>query len=274
MKKNLFAIVSILLAGFVLVSCKKENDAPEEPQGVNFNQLLKTVTTSNYTNQKITTEYGYNASGKVISITTTGSTNGGVGNFTNTEIITRNAQGLPETIEFTSISASGTTRISTRNKFDGTGKTIGTIQVITGPQQTRDSALYVYSGNQLVQRPEYRSINNGPYSLLVTSQFQYTGSGSLDKAIFAWTTHPGIDTLSFNYDDKVNSLPFTRADAFYFAELFYDDYKSANNITRYNNPSISSYTSEFRYSANNKPLYRKKSFPGTANFDETLYYYD
>lgn len=272
MKTIFYCAVLSLLTCIVFSSCKKENETTE-PQGVNYNQLLKTVTTSNYTSEKTTTVYAYNAAGKVTSIITNGD-NGGVGNFTNTELLTRNALGLPENIEFTAVSGGSTTRVSTQNTFDGAGKTIRTIQVITGPQQTRDSALYIYSGNLLVQRPEYRSINGGPYSLLVTASFQYTGSGNLDKAIFAWTTHPGNDTLSFSYDDKINSLPFARADVFYWSELFYDDYKQANNIIRFDNPNVNSYINEFRYSANNKPLYRKRSYPGTTSFDETYYYYD
>lgn len=274
MKKILIGGLFTLVSCILIVSCKKENE-PAPPQGVNYNQLLKTVTTSNYTNQKITTVYSYNTAGKVISIVTTGEGSGvGIGIFTNTEVLTRNAAGLPENIEFTSVSSGNTTRITTQNSFDVSGKTIRTIQVITGPQQTRDSAVYIYSGNLLQQRPEYRSINNGPYALLVTANFQYTGTGNLDKAIFTWTTHPGNDTLSFTYDDKVNSIPFARADAFYWSELFYDDYKQANNIVRFENPGLNSYTSEFRYSSNSKPLYRKKSFPGTSNYDETYYYYD
>lgn len=63
-------------------------------------------------------------------------------------------------------------------------------------------------------------------------------------------------------------------ETFYWSELFYDDYKQPHNITRHINPVSDSYTCTYQYSANNKPLYRKKSYTGSSAYDETYYYYD
>jgi hypothetical protein len=273
MKKIHFWGFVSLLAGLVFSSCKKENTTSES-QGTNFTLLLKTVKTYNYSGERTTTLYTYNAGGKVTTITTKGS---GIspGDYTNTETFTRNAAGLPENIELLAVSAGSTARISTQNSFDLSGKTIRTIQQTNyNGQLLRDSSVYTYSGNILQQRTEYRSINGGPYSLLVTAKYQISGAGNLDRAIFVWTTPPSSDTLNFTYDDKINSLPIGREDNFYWTMLYYDDLKSAGNVTQFQSTGLNSYTNEYRYSSNNKPLYRKTTYPGTANYDETYYYYD
>lgn len=270
MKHALFLFSGVVTILF-LSSCQQENDTPAESQGTLYSNLLRTVTTSNYTGLKTTVNYNYNSSGKLTEIISEG-INGGSANFLNRETFFRNASGQLDSALLAANSNGTGAIITTKNYFDGSGKIILSIQngSTTG---ARDSCVYTYAGNILQQRTDYRSLNGGTYSLLRTGNYVFDAAGNLTRSVFSWTTHPGNDTLRFSYDSKVNPLPLDRL-TFYWAPLFYGDYSPANNISQASNPSNSTYTTEYRYSANNKPVYRKTLYTGTGNYDETYYYYD
>jgi len=57
--------------------------------------------------------------------------------------------------------------------------------------------------------------------------------------------------------------------------VYYNDYKSANNPTQVLAGDLSSYNyTDYKYTSNNKPLYRNENEIGSGIVAETYYYYD
>ena len=269
----LITLNAVLCFGFI--SCKKETDA--NSQGANFNLLVKTVTKYNQNNAVATSSFTYNTAGLLIQGQydyTDNSNNSGA----NTEKFYRNNQGRLDSI---TLFATGTGSIPlltiTHFYYDIVNKLILSICIDPiGGQPTRDSSVYRYSGAVLQKRTDYRSFNGAAYFLLRNVAYQFDLAGNLLTAVFDWTTNPNIETLSFEYDSKPNPLPVGGLDKslFYWAPVFYTDYKPGNNPIITNVTEGSSYTTEYTYAANNKPLYGKSTYNGSSAFFETWFYYD
>lgn len=267
------SILTLLAAGF---ACKKDSDQAES-QGTRFDLLQKTVTTYSYSSRKTTVNYSYNTSRQLVKIDIADN-DPLIASVSQTETFVRNASGQLDTSRFESYTNSALTyRTNTVYTYDAGGKLLLSVQqtpMATMPYT--DSCLYIYSGNILQQRKDYRRFDGtGPYDLLRTANFQFDGQGNLSRTIFTWTTHPIPDTATFQYDNKVNALPVDRL-VFYWAPLFYNDYKPVNNPLQAVNAKgdFPSYNYEYRYTGNSKPLYRKMKIINSSEFTETLYYYD
>ncbi|MEQ1678168.1 MAG: hypothetical protein ABL876_15790 [Chitinophagaceae bacterium] len=277
--KNSIVLVGCIVAAilFILPSCQKEAKGDEDQsRGTNFGLLQKTVATYSYSTRKTTVNYTYNANRQLVETKTTDSDPSG-NNTLQTETFFRDAAGRLDSSSFVN-SSNGVIdyRSQTFYTYDVSGKLILSFQNVTIVSQPyKDSSVYTYAGNTLQQRKDYRSFSGGAYNLLRDAAYQFDASGNLTQTIFHWTTHPGPDTANFQYDNKVNALPVDRL-VFYWAPLFYDDYKPSNNLKRAVNAKIDfpSYNYEYQYTINNKPLYRKTIEMGSAIFYETLYYYD
>lgn len=258
-------------------SCQKEaNGDKSQSQGTNFDLLQKTITTNSFSARKTTVNYTYNANRQLVETNTTDSDPSGNSTL-QTETFFRNAAGRLDSSSFV-ISTNGIVdyRTQTNYTYDVSGKLILSSQNVTLVSQPyKDSSVYTYTGNALQQRKDYRSFSGGAYNLLRDAAYQFDASGNLTQTIFQWTTHPGPDTANFQYDSKVNALPVDRL-VFYWAPLFYDDYKPSNNLKQAVNVKTDypSYNYDYQYTINNKPLYRKTIEMGSAIFYETLYYYD
>ncbi len=270
--KNIFLSFTIISLLFLL-SCKKTET--DEQQGVKFNLLLKTVKKLNAGNN-ITTSYSYNAKGEIAEIKTVANLPGG----SEASLIKyfRNISGTVDSITY-----SGTTNSNvsftekTTFKYNSGGKLFLSIHNIDDHKNApiKDSSIYNYTGNVLEKRVDYRSFNAGATSVLLRqANYTFDASGNLTTSIFRWPAHPSIDTLTFEYDSKVNSNPVW-TDFFYWAPFFYNDYKPANNLTQTLAKNLDSFSYfDYTYSPNNKPLYRKEKVIGGTGFTETFYYYD
>lgn len=270
---TVFFILLLLLTGS---ACKKEAAQPES-QGTNFDLLQKTVTTYNYSNRQTTVTYSYNTSRQLVKISISDNDPASA-NVAQTETFVRNAAGRLDSSRFESFTNGVLTYLTkTVYTYDAGGKLVLSVQQTPmGTMPYTDSCLYTYTGNILQERKDYRRFDGtGPYDLLRTASFQFDGLGNLSRTIFNWTTHPIPDTAIFQYDAKVNALPVDRL-VFYWAPLFYNDYKPINNPLQAVNAKgdYPSYNYEYRYIGNGKPLYRKTKIISSSQATETLYYYD
>ena len=267
-KRPCIFLTLVIACGFL--SCDKE--PPAESQGTNFNLLLKTVTKSSFSSLEWTVNFTYNNSNQLTGTRT--SYLNPSGTEQQTETFYRNISGRLDSCMNTS-SGGGTSYITrTYLTYDGTGKLIKSIQTREGGNQFKDSSLYIYSGNTLQERNDYRSISGGAYFLLRRGFYTFDGAGNLTQAIFQWPIGNIVDTARFEYDSKINPIPLDRL-IFAWAPLFYSDYKPLNNPTVLLTNAAESFNNEYTYTPNNKPLYRKSRVIGAANaFYETWYYYD
>jgi hypothetical protein len=275
MKNKIIFITLTAIYYFSFTSCKKE--AADNSQAANVNLLVKTVTKYNQNNAVATSNFTYNPNGQLTRHMYNYSDNSN-NSGANTETFYRNNQGrLDSTTLFATGTGSAALSTATHFYYDNAGKVVLSISIDPiGGQPTRDSSVYLYSGSVLQKRTDYRSFNGAAYFLLRDITYQFDISGNLLTAVFAWTTHTDIQTISFLYDNKVNSLPVLPVDGsvFLWAPVFYSDYKPGNNPIMANVPNGSSYTTEYTYTANNKPLYSKSTYTGSSSFFETWFYYD
>jgi len=243
-----------------------------ESQGTNFNLLLKTITSDNVGDEQKIVEYSYDANQRVSQITSRYAhtvTHPAVmtGNFY------RNDTGRLDSIVWIS-KTNGT--LDYRDKvyfsYDGSGKLIlSRDRYQSSPFP--DSSVYIYSGNILQKRMDYRISVNGSYSLVLQVTYEFDPADNVTQALFKWT-NTSSDTLHFQYDDKVNPLPGGPI-IFYLAAVYYNDYRSTNNLTQVLARDVSSFNySDYKYTSNNKPLYRKEYEIGNSYIAETYYYYD
>ena len=272
---KLLYIITAILFLFAGNACQKEILAVNN-QGVKFDHLLKTVTKISPTHE-ITTEYTYNSSNQVAEIKTTDITSAS-GTETFTETYFRNTTGRLDSVLFIG-NQSGVLhyKSSTFFYYDVSGKLVLSkydFSDVTNPTR-KDSSLYTYSGNILQKRTDYRSFNAGiNYGLLIEAAYEFDAAGNVSKAVFDWAISPfTTDTLIFQYDTKANPIPKANV-FFYWAPIFYNDYKTQNNLLLVAGNNQDEHSSfDYQYAANNKPLYRKQTDPGNFIY-ETYYFYD
>lgn len=269
---------SVLLLTCML-SCKKENSGTEdEVQGVNFNLLIKTILRSPDNSAEIITIYDYNSSGELIETSYFSRTNGISSPQKTIEAFYRSFSKIDSVILLNTDMGTVTYKGKTLFTYDGTGKISKSIYISTpgyspGSQLAKDSSLYLYNGNQLVQRTDYRSHDNNPYILLRTLNYSYDAAGNLTLLRPVWTTNPSIDSVKFTFDNKPNSAPVERR-IYFWAPCFYNDYRFINNPTSKTAINSESFTYHYRYTSNNKPLYRKEKKVGSPAYGELYYFYD
>lgn len=266
--KSLSLITTLLLlAG--LSACKKEST--NISQGTTYNHLLKTVAKFSPTNE-IVTNYSYDANNRLSEIKTVGSAT-----YQYTEKLFRDVSGKLDSISATGISDDIASNSTTRFLYDAGGKLYLSLSSFhsSGSQDRTDSSVYLYVGSQLQKRTDYRSFDGGnTYGLLTEVNFEFDAAGNITRSIFNWAVSPNTtDTLVFQYDNKPNPVP--KIDGFfYWAPIFYNDYKMQNNLLKISSNNADQQSAyEYGYAPNNKPLSRRQT--DSANFVyETLYYYD
>jgi|GEM_PF-7086256 len=258
----------LLLIG--LNACKKES-TNNTSQGTTYNHLLKTVAKFSPTNQ-IVTSYSYDANNRLAEIKIISSATDQY-----TEKFFRDGSGKLDSI-VAGGSSDGIVSNSVSSFFyDAGGKLNLSFSRFhsSGSQDRKDSSVYLYTGNLLQKRTDYRSFDGGnTYNLLTEVSFEFDAAGNVTRSVFDWAVSPNTtDTLIFQYDNKPNPVP--RADGyFYWAPVFYNDYKMQNNLLKISSNNTNQRSVyEYGYAPNNKPLYRKQTDPADFVY-ETVYYYD
>lgn len=277
-----FVLTATTLVFITGMACKKKTGMPEEKQGVHFQYLLKTVLTGTNSPTAETAEYSYDGAGR-ISLHTIRNTDASSGIITvRYEQFHRSATGHIDSITWRSETngvikdrswtyfiyhPSGQLNYSKHLFNDWSGGT---------PLPVKDSSVYNYSGSRVSSRSDYRKHNAGPYNYIRSFSYDYDAAGNL-TALGAVYTNPAVtDTIRFTYDNKINPLPVLRGiyEMGYWGPAFYDDFHLANNLLTRRNRDWDPMDFEYRYSANNKPLYQKIKTPGITSYSEMKFYYD
>lgn len=268
--KRIFIPLTIIL---ILWSCTKDKKSVQsENQGKNYDNLLKTITTDKASGVQRTVRYNYSAGGRVSNITT--ETVGASGTTSTAENFFRNNAGQLDSVGWQEITNGAMTATSAIYFSYNSGGQLITSRDVT-ENSLFDSSVYLYSGNTLMQRLDYRNTSTNSLNLFLQVDYTFDANGNLTQGIFQqFGSFAHTDTISFHYDDKTNPVP-GGPNVFYLYPIYYNDYRSNNNLTRFFSPDVESYDySGYTYSPNNKPLYRKETPIGDTRFAETYYYYD
>ena len=263
----------LLLAAGIMVSCKKEKPAS---QGTNFNVLLKLVSQDGGTNRKIVYDYTYGP-GNVLSkmVTTYYNYSSSPDQFTH--YFYRGTGGRLDSLRSLGTTNGQLTYTGRAFFYYGANGLLTMSKSITPPTLAagyEDSSVYQYNGTVLQKRTDNRSFG-GPYSLLCEAQYQYTTSSNPGQVIFRWVNPTPTDTLRFQYDNNPNPIPAGPVTNFYWVPVYYNYMQPANNIlSSSGSPEIDINYTDYRFSNNQKPLYRKALHVGSPNFTEYYYYYD
>jgi hypothetical protein len=149
------------------------------------------------------------------------------------------------------------------------------------PAETIDSSIYTYANNLITQKRDFRTLNSaGVSTYQIQRNFTYDANGNLLSIVNAGPGAFANTSYHYEYDTKINPLPFTR-DLNYYGSFYYYDRTTVNNEIRYTekytsggNSSITGgYNYEYKYLPNNKPYYKKSiRFDSTEIFDAYFYY--
>lgn len=287
LKKILYC--SVLATTMLLSSCQKDiNSEPAlEAQGTSYNTLLKTVATNvNGTGQNITTNYQY-SSGLVTEITRVFQSAGG-GPQTQKDKYYRNATGRLDSIVYTNETDPQGSPFHNVSKtsfyYNNADQIVYTYNKSAVATYPNDSVVYTYQGNKLTQRILYRFPTGATtYVLAATFTYSYNAAGNLSAMSVVWSNPASASkTCNYTYDNNPNPLPVME----YENELYGNWIKGFdNNFTTPNNilsrQSIQpwdwewgSKNYEYRYAANNKPIYQKVKHADSPGYYEVKYYYD
>lgn len=271
-----------------IIACNKEANNETEKQGSNFNTLLKTVA-ENITGNglTITTNFFYNANGQVTQIKRV--FNSHSGNPTIQEdTYYRNAAGRLDSITYintTDPQSPGFYNFyKTEFRYNLNGNIAYTINKSNNTSFHIDSAVYSYQANRVSQRVVYRRpANAASFVLTVSFIYTYDASGNLSAMDALWSSpNNSSRNCIYTYDNKSNPLPVMEYENELYGnwiKAFDNTFSTSNNILSRRCPQgwdwdWGNKDFEYRYSANNKPIYQKVKHTDSPGFYEVKYYYD
>jgi hypothetical protein len=277
MRSSNLYIISFILAA--IVSCSEKDILPEEEsQGTSFNLLLKTVLKSPDNSAEIITTYEYNSTGQLIETSNVSQTNGVSSPQKTVTAYYRTSSRIDSVVDVTT--DTGIIKYKGRSffRYDFAGKITNSVFIrvpgySVNSQMGKDSSIYLYNGNQLIQRTDYRSDDNGPYTIIRDLFYTYDAAGNLVMLRSDYTNSSVDDIIQFTFDNKTNPVPVERSISLW-TPAFYHDYRFVNNALSKTAQTEDSYTYEYRYTSNNKPLYRKEKKVNSPAYGELYYYYD
>lgn len=269
-----YHLILLFLATAGLTACSKDKPAS---QGTNFNLLLKLETRDGGTNRKVINEYSYSP-GNILNKVVSTYYNYPASPDQLTQLFYCQTGGRLDSI-ITTGTASGQVMYSSRSVFyyGNNGQLdVSKSSALTSPATYQyDSSVYLYNGNILQKRTDYRHYGNGIYNKICEAEFSFAGVSNPDKVIFKWTSPVKADTLRFQYDNKPNPIPAGSILQFYWAPLFYNYIQPVNNLVASGGtPENEVRYTDYQFSNNQKPLYRKALLGTSPSFIEYFYYYD
>ena len=268
----------------VFSSCQKGYLGPVNSYGTNFNLLQKMVINSD--SGVATHTFQYTASGQLTThnILFNGKNPSRVTNIL--EQYYRSGTGTADSIKLT-YSLNGVNKGNKKLYFSYSGGSrIGYSVVwenISDPAANRDSSVYLYNGNFLIERTDYQAMGSGDYSSTAYSDliFQYSGV-NISNAIFKNTVSGSTITklASFNYDTSKAALPVNGFQYGYGSVGFaYQEYAATHNLlkTQYGDASSEGAVYVYKYLPVGKPYYATLTTTqatGAKSVATISFYYD
>ena len=274
----------LIILVVVFSYCQKGYLGPVNSYGTNFNLLQKMVINSD--SGIATHTFQYTASGQLTThnILFNGKNPSRVTNIV--EQYYRNGTGTADSIKLT-YSLNGVNKANKKLFFSYTsGSKIG-YSVIwensNDPSANRDSSVYLYNGNFLIERTDYQAIGSGDYSSTAYSDliFQYS-EVNISNAIFKNTVSGStITTLaSFNYDTSKAALPVNGFQYGYASVGFaYQEYAATHNLVKsqFGDASAEGAVYVYKYLPVGKPYYATlttTNSTGAKSVATISFYYD
>jgi len=273
MKANmLLLLVSVIL---ILSSCQKEVDSVNANGGTPPEVVLQKLVSRSGADSSIL-EFGYNSSGKLMTLNTTDVTSGTTS--LTRERVERNSQGIIQKliIKDDVYQQAGLDSVVTTMEYTG-GRYVSKITIIDlGVVVFRDSvALYYDTGGKVMTEKIYDDLGTGSYEEDAKIDYTYTGNNiaTIKQYSYDGSAYSLVATYSYDeYDNKLSPLNIG-FDAFVFdAPAMF----SANNPTKSSTADLGSsqsFTTTYTYNAANKPLTATSTIqPGGSTATATYYY--
>jgi hypothetical protein len=267
----------LILVTIILFSCQKEVDFANTNggNGGTTDVLLKKLVSRSGSDSS-TLEFGYNSSGKLMTLNTTDVTSGATS--VTRERVERNSQGIIQKliIKDDQYQQLGLDSVVTVMEYSS-GRYISKVTTIDlGIVVFRDSVLLIYDAQGKVATEKiYDDLATGSYE--ENSKIDYTYSGNniatIKQYSYDGSTYSLVVTYSYDeYDDKVSPMNIG-FEAFVFdSPAMY----SSNNPTKSSlsdSGSSETFTTAYTYNSANKPLTGTSTIqPGNSTATATYYY--
>ena len=275
---TVFTVLTLLF-----VSCKKEKSIETGASNNGSKSSLLTKVVTNTGSDSSVTIYQYDASGRLIRETTSGSSQGS--NLDNDFIIVRNSSGIiTQTIQKNpDLSQSGIDSLVRTVNYDASAKRYtGASQPFSYSGYTGTAStefIYDQSG-KVIEEDTYANILT--VSLLIEKVvYTYSSSGTdITEAKIYTVDSTGsnmalVSTLNSTYDTKVSPLILSGSEAFALQRQQFFNANNAITLQQTDAATSSSvtYTSAYTYNASNYPKTASvTTSPGNATSTVTYYY--
>ena len=261
----------------LLFSCQKEIDFADANGGGGGTpdaRLQRLVSRSG--SDSSTLEFGYNSSGKLITLNTTDVTSGTTS--VTRERVERNSQGIIQklVIKDDAYQQAGLDSVVTTIEYNA-GKYISKVTVIDlGVVVFRDSVALLYdAGGKVVTERIYDDLGTGSYEEDGKIEYTYTGNNvaTVKQYSYDGSTYSLVVTYSYDeYDNKISPMNIG-LEAFVFdSPAMY----SSNNPTKSSiadSGTSQSFTTTYTYNTSNKPLTGTSTIqPGNTTATASYYY--
>jgi hypothetical protein len=282
MKKLLLAFSS--LAAIVLVSCSKEKSNENGGSGGgSSNQLLSKVVTKTGSDSTVQS-FGYNSSGKLTSLNTTGISGGSA--LAIQEKFVRNSSGIVTQVitRDPDLAQYGIDSLITNVRYNTTNgrytNRVTELNLLGGALVIRDSSTLTYDGSgKVIMETDYIDDGSGSgYEPSSKTEYTYTGTNMMTIKSSSYDTNSGSFsedyTTTQTYDAKVSPLVLGN-EAFAIA---YPEFYSSNNVINSvlvnpTDPSQNATTATtLTYNSANKPLSGVTNVQGGQSGTVTYFY--
>jgi hypothetical protein len=266
----------IAVASVTLFSCQKEVDSVNNGGNGGATDVLLQKIVSKSGSDSSMLEFGYNSSGKLMTLNTTDVTSGTT-SFTR-ERVERNSQGIIQKliIKDDVYQQAGLDSVVTTIEYSG-GRYISKVTVIDlGIVVFRDSvALYYDAGGKVTTERIYDDLGTGSYEENAKIDYTYSGNNmaTIKQYSYDGSAYSLVVTYSYDeYDNKVSPMNIS-FDAFVFDSpaMF-----SSNNPTKSSiadSGSSQTFATTYTYNSANKPLTATSTIqPGGSTATATYYY--
>lgn len=271
--KNLRGIVFLcIILVCIITSCQKKYVLPDLTTGTATTTttvsslLIKSESKTTGSSQTSATTYGYNASSRLISLTTV---NVDTANKTTTTFYhyTRDGLGRVTNITTNVLSAdsshSGFPDSITVNvhypAFNSLNFDYATYSLLVAGMTYKDSVAYTYLNGVISEESEYQAVVPASMALVVKLQFVYNNNNVVSEKVFdpSYSTSTQALTYAYEYDGKVSPL-FTGNEGFLAGQN--NGFASKNNLTKStindntNGTVLASFIYTLQYNSNNLPI--------------------
>lgn len=265
--KQVLIILSVV-SSVLLFSCQKEVDFANRGGGSNGSQnglLKKAVYKAGLDSTVIT--YSYNASGKLIDITTTGSNSGF--SIYNQKIISRNSQGIIQKVVMKDadfiLAGIDSIVFNTRYDVSASRYTALTFIIDYGSGIEKDSIAYIYnSAGKIITESGYIDDGTGTYSPSGKVDYTHSGNNIVTKKIYSYDlgVYSIEATITDEFDTKIAPL-ILGIEGIIIEGNSLAPYYSSNNITK----ETATYPSDPDESLNISYTYNSSSRPSSAVYN-------